>query len=76
LGGGSGGLSQLVAVASKPIDDHVCAAFRETEERLRAVGMPIEVALDAQPGRFSSAVAAVAELRHVIDVEMVSALAG
>jgi predicted lipoprotein len=75
LGGGSGGLSQLVAFASKPIDDHVCAAFRETEQRLRAVGMPIEVALDAQPARLHSEALAVAELRHVIEVELVSALA-
>jgi len=75
VGGGSGGLSQLVASASKPIDEHVRAAFADTEQRLRAVGMPLEVALDAQPGRFSSAAAAVAELRHVMEVEMVSALA-
>ncbi|HYQ43749.1 MAG TPA: imelysin family protein [Polyangiaceae bacterium] len=74
VGGGKGGLSELAAAASKPIDDHVRAAFRETEERLRAVGMPIEVALDSQPARFKSAAAAVAELRHVIDVELVSAL--
>jgi predicted lipoprotein len=75
LGGGSGGLSALVASASKPIDEHVCAAFLEAEQRLRAIDMPIEVALEAQPTRFSAAAAAVAELRHVIDVEMVSALA-
>lgn len=75
LGGGSGGLSQLVASASKPIDEHLRAAFAETEQRLRAVGMPIEVALDAQPARFKSAADAVAELRHVIEVEVVSALA-
>ncbi|HEY0466537.1 MAG TPA: imelysin family protein [Polyangiaceae bacterium] len=74
LGGGSGGLSELVASASKAIDDHVSATFRETEQRLRAIGMPLEVALTAQPGRFSSGAAAVAELRHVIEVEMVSAL--
>jgi hypothetical protein len=74
-GGGSGGLSQLVAFASQPIDDHVRAAFSEAEQGLRAVGMPIEVALEAQPGRFSRAAAAVAELRHVIEVEMLSTLA-
>jgi len=74
LGGGSGGLSELVASASKRIDDHVCAAFRETERQLRAVGMPIEAALDAQPSRFHSAAVAVTELRHVIEVELVSAL--
>lgn len=74
LGGGSGGLSQLAAAASKPIDDHVRAAFSEAEQRLRALDMPLEVALDAQPARFKGAAAAVAELRHVIDVELVSAL--
>jgi predicted lipoprotein len=75
LGGGSGGLGELVASASKAIDDHVRAAFDQTERQLRAVAMPIEVALDAQPTRFASAAAAVSELRHVIEVEMVSALA-
>ena len=75
VGGGSGGLSHLVASASKPIDEHVRAAFGETERQLRAVGMPLEVALDAQPSRFNRAAAAVAELRHVMEVEMVSALA-
>ncbi|MET0790653.1 MAG: imelysin family protein [Polyangiaceae bacterium] len=75
LGGGSGGLSALVASASKPIDDHVRAAFHAAEQQLRAVGMPIELALDAQPSRFKSALAAVVELRHVIEVELVSALA-
>ncbi len=75
LGGGSGGMSQLVAFASKPIDDHLRSTFQQTEQRLRAVDMPIEVALGAQPARFRSAVAAVAELRHVMEVEMVSALA-
>jgi predicted lipoprotein len=74
LGGGSGGLSALVASASKPIDDHVRAALREAEQQLLAVGMPIEAALDAQPARFKAAAAAIAELRHVIDVELVSAL--
>jgi len=75
VGGGSGGLSALVAAASKPIDDHVRVMFDRTEQRLRAVGMPIEVALDAYPDRFTSAAAAIAELRHVIEVELVSALA-
>ena len=75
LGGGSGGLSALVASASKPIDEHVGAAFGEAERRLRALDMPLEVALDAQPSRFGAAAAAVAELRHVIEVEMLSALA-
>jgi hypothetical protein len=67
-------LSELVASASKPIDDHVRAVFRDSEQQLRAVGMPIALALDAQPARFRSAAAAVAELRHVIEVELVSAL--
>ena len=75
LGGGSGGLSELVAFASKSIDDHVRVAFGEAEQQLRAVGMPIEMAFDTQPARFGSAVAAVTDLRHAIDVEMVSALA-
>lgn len=74
LGAESGGLSQLVASASKPIDEHVRAMFHHTEEQLRALGMPLETALDAQPSRFKAAAAAVAELRHVIEVELVSAL--
>lgn len=73
-GGGSGGLGELVASASKPIDEHVQQAFRAAEQQLAAVGMPIEEALDAQPNRFEAASAAVAELRHVIEVEVVSAL--
>jgi len=76
LGGGSGGLSALVASASSPIDEHVRETFRETERCLNAVALPIEVALVTQPGRFSAAASAVAELRHVVEVEMVSALAG
>ena len=76
LGGGSGGLSALVASASKPIDEHVRRSFRTAEQRLRAMGTPIEVAWDAERERFTSAALAVAELRHVIEVEMVSALAG
>ncbi|HYQ02597.1 MAG TPA: imelysin family protein [Polyangiaceae bacterium] len=74
LGGGSGGLSDLVASSSKPIDDHVRASFAETEQYLRSIGMPIEVALEAQPTLFKAGAAAVAELRHVIEVELVSAL--
>ena len=74
VGGGSGGLSALVASVSKPIDDHVCAAFDEAERRLGAMGMPIETALNARPERFTSAALAVAELRHVIEIEMASAL--
>ena len=76
MGGRSGGLSVLVASASQPIDDHVRAAFREAKRQVLAVGMPIEVALDANAVRFEAAAAAVTELRHVIDVELVSALAG
>jgi len=76
LGGGSGGLSELVAAASKPIDEHVRATFRETERRLRALESPIEVALDAHPAQFRSGADAIVELRHVIEVEMVSALVG
>jgi predicted lipoprotein len=75
LGNGSGGLSALVASASRPIDEHVRAAFREAEQQLLAIGMPIEAALDARPSLFKAAAGAVVELRHVIDVELVSALA-
>jgi len=75
VGGGSGGLSEFVATASKPIDDHVRDAFRAAEQALHAVGMPLEAAFAAQPSRFKAAAAAVAELRHVVEVELVSALA-
>ena len=76
VGDGSGGLGALVASASPPIDGHVRAMFHDAEKRVRAVGMPIEVAFDQQPRRFAAAAAAVADLRHVIEVEMLSAFAG
>jgi predicted lipoprotein len=72
--GGRGGLSELVAAASKPIDAHVHAMFRDARQGLRALAAPLEVALDTQPERFRSAAAAVTELRHVLEVEMQSAL--
>jgi predicted lipoprotein len=75
-GGGRGGLSELVRDVSKPIDEHARAAFREAERQLRAVAMPIEVAALAEPDQLRRAAAAVAELRHVLDVEVQSALAG
>lgn len=71
-----GGLSELVAAASEPIDQHVRSAFREAGQRLKAMDAPLEVALAAQPDRFQSAASAVAELRHVIEVELQSALSG
>ena len=74
VGGGSGGLSAFVALASAPIDDHVREAFRSTERALLAVGMPIEAAFEARPGRFEAAATAVAELKHVVETELVSAL--
>jgi len=76
FGGASGGLSELVASVSKPIDDHVREAFRAAEQQLLAVGMPLELAFETQPSRFKAGAAAVAELRHVLDVEMAGALAG
>jgi predicted lipoprotein len=76
FGGTSGGLSELVAAASKPIDDHVREAFRAAEQQLLALAMPLEAAFETQPSRFKAAAAAVAELRHVLDVEMAGALAG
>jgi uncharacterized protein len=74
LGGGSGGLSALVAAASTPIDERVRAGFHEVEQRLREVDMPLEVALDAQPYRFRRALTAVAELENVIGLEMAGVL--
>jgi predicted lipoprotein len=75
LGAGRGGLSELVAMVSKPIDEHVRTAFRDAERQLRTLGMPIETALEQQPKLFHEAAAAVRELRHVLEVEMQSALA-
>ncbi len=76
LGDGHGGLSDLVAAASEPIDQHVRATFTEAERQLQELGVPLEVALDEQPSRFQAAAAAVRELRHVLEVEMHSALSG
>jgi uncharacterized protein len=75
-GSGKGGLSELVAAASQPIDDHVRQSFDGAEQRLHALGMPLETALDKQPGQFHAAAAAIRELRHVLEVEMQSALSG
>ena len=76
LGAGSGGLSDLVRASSKPIDEHVRASFQVAEQQLGALGMPLETAFDQQPQRFQAAVASVRELRHVLEVEMQSALSG
>ena len=76
LGAKRGGLSDLVTAVSKPIDEHVRAAFQAAEQRLSALNTPLETALTQQPQRFHAAAAAVRELRHVLEVEMQSALAG
>ncbi|HEX2871079.1 MAG TPA: imelysin family protein [Polyangiaceae bacterium] len=75
-GGGKGGLSELVAAASQPIDDHVRQSFDAAEQQLRALGMPLETALDEHPKRFHAVAVAIRELRHVLEVEMQSALSG
>lgn len=75
-GGGKGGLSELVAAASQPIDDHVRQSFDAAEQQLGALGMPLESALDREPSRFHAAATTVRELRHVLEVEMQSALSG
>ena len=75
-GRGRGGLSELVMSVSSPIDAHVRDSFREAERRVRAMGAPLEVALGTQPERFRSAVEALSELRHVVDVELHGALVG
>lgn len=75
-GSGKGGLSELVAAGSPRIDDHVRQSFDAAEQRLGALGAPLELTLDTQPVRFHAAAAAVRELRHVLEVEMQSALAG
>lgn len=69
-----GGLGELVQLVSKPIDEHVREAFTGTDSVLRALGLPLELALRAEPARFHQARAAVEQLKHVMQVEMASAL--
>lgn len=76
LGARRGGLSDLVTAVSKPIDDHVRAAFQAAEKQLATLDAPLETTLSQRPARFQAAATAVRELRHVLEVEMQSALAG
>lgn len=74
VGASQGSLSELVAQSSPAIDDHVRDAFALAESGLVALGQPLELGLASAPDRFRRAVGAVEQLKHVMKVEMASAL--
>lgn len=76
LGGADGGLSELVARSSPPIDEHVREAFATADAALVAVREPLELALVSDPERFRRANGALEQLKHVMKTEMASALEG
>ena len=74
MGAAGGGLKDLVAAASPPIDAHVRQAFADATSCWAALSSPLELAIDADAQRFQAAAAALATLRHVVATEMLSAL--
>ena len=76
LGAAGGGLSDLVAAVSPPIDAHLKALLADCQARLAALGKPLEIAVQSDPRGWADAVAALQALRHFQKVEMASALEG
>jgi predicted lipoprotein len=74
IGGSGGGLADLVAVTSRPIDRHVRALFDDAEADLRALQTPLELAVDERPAAFATATRSMQSLSHILKVEMASAL--
>ena len=71
-----GGLSELVARSSKPIDVHVRQSSTDADAQLVALHAPLEQALVSDPERFRRAVGGIEQLKHVMKTEMASALEG
>jgi predicted lipoprotein len=74
LGAAGGGLSDLVAAVSAPIDAHLKALLADCRARLAALDKPLEIALQSDPQGWAEAVAALQALRHFQKVELASAL--
>jgi predicted lipoprotein len=73
-GGAGGGLTNLVAQVSLPIDEHIREAFADFSARVKSLGLPLERALELSPAGFRAATASVENLRHIFKVEVASAL--
>lgn len=71
-----GGLEELATRVEPRIAPRVRAAFALLHERIRALGPQLDLAAATQPEAFRAVVSALAELKHVYEVELRSALEG
>lgn len=69
-----GGLSEIVASARTEIDEQMRAAFTETDARFAAIVPTLDAALLQRPEAFQGAVAALAQLEHLLKTDIASAL--
>jgi predicted lipoprotein len=74
LGRGGGGLAELVAHASVPVDAHARALFADVEASLGAVGKPLEIGVDTAPERIPIASASLAALARLLNGDVRVAL--
>jgi hypothetical protein len=73
-GGAGGGLGDLVALSSAPIDRHVRGALGEAQARLGMLHGPLDHAREHHPAAYLAATQAIEAARHTLQVEMASAL--
>lgn len=76
LGVGEGGLSALVVRISASVDEAIRHAIIRTRNAVRAIGLPLALAVtdESERDRVAAAVEAATELRMILQVDMVSAL--
>lgn len=71
-----GGLEELATRVEPRVGPRVRAAFTLLHERVDALGPQLDLAAATQPDAFRAAQGALAELKHVYEVELRSALEG
>lgn len=69
-----GGLEELATRVEPRVAPRVRGAFARLHERVHALGPQLELAVATRPEALRSAVSALAELKHVYEVELRSAL--
>lgn len=69
-----GGLEELATSVEPRVAPRVRGAYSRLHERVRALGPQLELAPATRPQAFRAAVGALAELKHVYEVELRSAL--
>lgn len=74
LGHGGGGLTELVARASEPVDAHARTLFTNVEASLLALGQPLEIGVDTAPEAISTATASLTAMKRLLNGDVRVAL--